>query len=52
MNDKYQMELAKALTDFTNKVDQAKKDYNKKIDAILQKIDAIKISQVKRKLNI
>mgnify|MGYP001606403276 FL=1 len=52
MDNKYQLELQQALADFTAKVEKAKGDYNKKIDDILQKIDALKIAQVKKKLNI
>lgn len=52
MSDKYKLELEKAFDDFTTKVNQAKKDYNKKIDDILIKIDEMKIAKVKKKLNI
>ncbi|MDO8669389.1 MAG: hypothetical protein Q7K65_03800 [Candidatus Buchananbacteria bacterium] len=45
-------ELQKAYDEFIIKVEQAKKDYNQKIDGILKKIDELKISKVKRKLNI
>ena len=52
MNDKYQKELEKAFNDFLAKVNLAKKDYNRKIDGILKKIDELKIAKVKKNLNI
>lgn len=52
MDNQYQLELEQALADFTAKVEKAKKDYNQKIDVILKKIDALKIAQIKKKLNI
>ena len=50
MSDKHQKELTKAFKDFLAKVNLAKKDYNRKIDGILRKIDELKIAKVKKKI--
>ena len=50
--DKYQIELQQAYSEFIIKVEEAKENYQQKIDEILENIDELKLAQVKKNLNI
>lgn len=52
MTEKQQQQLEELMNEYVSSLDKIRKDYRQKIEKILDDIDAIKLEQIKRKLNL